>query len=118
MVILSISKEVSTVIGPALLVAAMENMENRAGSNKQQRVHCLLLGDDEDEGRRPYCLPNLARKSLLVLGWAFCCGIFVVIWYMINFSLWIAGAYLSVVTIQKLRQPEAFPASASNEVSS
>jgi len=68
----------------------------------------------EDSGRNNdnnfYCLPNLARKSMLVLGWAFCCGIFMVLWYMINFSLWIAGTYLAIITIQKMRQiqdPEA-----------
>ena len=66
-------------------------------------------GDEEEtQASRPYCLPNLARKSLLVLGWAFCCGVFLVLWYMINFSLWIAGTYLSVITIQKLRQPEVW----------
>ena len=53
------------------------------------------------------CMPNLARKSIVTLGWAFCCGIFLVFWYMINFSLWIAGTYLSVITIQKMRQVEA-----------
>ena len=52
------------------------------------------------------CVPNMyrARRSILTLGWAFCCGIILVFWYMICFSLWIAGSYLCVVTIQKMRQ--------------
>ena len=44
------------------------------------------------------------KKTFLgSVGWAFCCGLFLLFGYLIWFGVWIAGTYLSIVTLQSLR---------------
>ena len=52
------------------------------------------------------CFPSFRnRTTLFSMGLALICALIMVFWYMVCFALWIAGSYLVIITIKKMRMP-------------
>ena len=41
-------------------------------------------------------------KSVLTIIWAFCCGLFAIVWLLMWIGIWISLTYYTVVTIQRI----------------
>jgi hypothetical protein len=52
-----------------------------------------------------YWRQKLAQQKATVLSvcWAFCCGVFLLLGYLIWFGMWIAGTYVSILTVRSIR---------------